>query len=105
MKNTQSKIKKNFFSYKGKPLVRCGNILYYGSMNDPYVVKIESKETKKISDLEVSTLASVEMIDTASNDASVKKIVKISEKNSLYAALDVADIWLERALSEQNGVS
>ena len=25
-------------TYKGRPLVRCGNDLYYGSMKDPYVV-------------------------------------------------------------------
>lgn len=100
MKNTQTKNKKGFFKYKGKPLVRCGNVLYYGSMSEPYVVKIESKEVKKISDLEVSTLVNVEMIYTASGDSNIK-IVKISEKPGLYPALDIADIWLERALSEK----
>lgn len=101
MKNTQTKNKKGFFKYKGKPLVRCGNVLYYGSMSEPYVVKIESKEVKKVSDLEVSTLVNVEMIYTASDNSDTKKIVKISEKPGLYAALDIADIWLERALSEK----
>ncbi len=101
MKNTQPKNKKGFFKYKGKPLVRCGNVLYYGSMSEPYVVKIESKEVKKVSDLEVSTLVNVEMIYTASDNDNTKKIVKISEKPGLYAALDIANIWLERALSEK----
>ena len=27
--------------YKGKPLVRCGDTIYYGSMKDKYVVKLE----------------------------------------------------------------
>ena len=36
-----------FFQYKGKPLVRCGNMLYYGDMRDPFVIKmlIKSKQT------------------------------------------------------------
>lgn len=97
MKNTQSKKTKKFFEYKSKPLVRCGDVMYYGNMNDPYVVKIESKESKDVLDLKVSTSVNVEMIDTASNDnKDTKKIVKTSQKDGLYAALDIANIWLER---------
>ena len=35
-----------FFQYKGKPLVRCGDTLYYGDMKDKYVIKmmIKSKQ-------------------------------------------------------------
>lgn len=101
IKLKKPKNSKKFFEYKGKPLVRCGNVIYYGDINDRYVAKIESKETKKVSDLNVSTQLSVEMIDTDLESASNKKIVKISEKNGLYLALDIADIWLERAYSEQ----
>ena len=32
--------KKEFMTYKGKPLVRCGNELYYGSMDEPYVIHL-----------------------------------------------------------------
>ena len=96
MKNTQSKKTKKFFEYKGKPLVRCGDIMYYGDMNDPYVVKIESKESKDVLGLKVATSVNVEMIDTASDNKDAKKIVKTSQKDGLYAALDIANIWLER---------
>ncbi len=96
MKNTQLKKTKKFFEYKDKPLVRCGNIMYYGDMNDPYVVKIESKESKDVLDLKVATSVNVEMIDTASDNKDTKKIVKTSQKDGLYAALDIANIWLER---------
>ncbi len=99
-KATKSKKTKSFFEYKGKPLVRCGNTIYYGNMNDRYIVKIESKETKSFSNLNISTLMSVAMIDTDSEDSTAKKIVKISEKNGLYESLDIANIWLERALAK-----
>ena len=98
-KSKKSKNEKGNFEYKGKPLVRCGNVMYYGDINDRFVTKIESKETKKIKDLDVSTKLSVEMIDNDSEFENTNKIVKISEKNGLYLALDIASIWLERALS------
>lgn len=100
MKN-EKKDKGPFFNYKGKPLVRCGNIIYYGDINDKYVTKIEIKSTKNVNKLKVATAATVEMIDTNSEDVTSTKIVKISEKNGLYPALDIADIWLERAAGNQ----
>ena len=36
-----------FFMYKDKPLVRSGNTLYYGSMQDPYVVMLQILGTKE----------------------------------------------------------
>jgi hypothetical protein len=101
MKNTtlkKSKSSINFFEYKGKPLVRCGNVIYFGDINNRYVVKIESKAIRKVSDLNVSTRLSVEMIDTEPASTSDKTIVKISEKNGLYLALDIADAWLDRPM-------
>ena len=32
-----------FPTYKGKPLVRCGDTIYYGSMKDKYVIKMDIK--------------------------------------------------------------
>ena len=40
----------------------------------------------------------INMDDDISNS---KKIVKISEKSGLYPALDIANIWLERAMAGQ----
>ena len=99
-RTSRKKSQKKFFEYKGRPLVRCGNILYYGNMNDKYVVKIETKETKKLNDLEIATSATVAMIDTSLENSETQKIVKISNKNGLYESLDIANIWLERALAE-----
>ena len=30
-----------FLMYKDKPLVRCKNTIYYGDMNDPYVIMLQ----------------------------------------------------------------
>jgi hypothetical protein len=89
-----------FPTYKGKPLVRCGDVLYYGSMADRYVVRLEIKSKKKVNGLDVADRVSVQLMLTDETNRSRKQIVKASEKDSLYLAMDLADVWLHRALSE-----
>ena len=85
--------------YKGHPLRRIGNMIYYGSMADPYIVLMQVKETTKVKDLDVATKVSVELQQTAANLRSRERIVKRGEKDSLYAALDFGSVWLTRALN------
>ena len=85
--------------YKGHPLMRKDNICYYGSMADSHIVILQVLESKDFSDLKLATKVSVQLQLT---DASVKsrdRIVKKTEKDSLYSAIDVAAVWLERALA------
>ena len=89
-----------FPTYKGKPLVRCGDRIYYGSMKDKYVVKLEIKSKKKVQDLEVADRVTIQLMYTDASVRSRKQIVKSSEKNGLYLAMDIADAWLTRALAE-----
>ena len=92
--------KTKFPMYKGKPLVRCGDTIYYGSMKDKYVVKLEIKSKKKVQDLYVADKVTIQLMYTDPNIRSRKQIVKSSEKPGLYLALDIADVWLSRALAE-----
>ena len=92
--------KSTFPTYKGKPLVRCGNTIYYGSMKDKYVVKLEIKSKKTVKNLEVADKVTVQLMYTDANILSRKQIVKTSEKSGLYLAMDIADAWLTRALEE-----
>ena len=85
--------------YKNHPLRRVGNIIYYGSMAEPYIIMMQVKETKKEKDLDVATKVAVELQRTSKDLRSRDRIVKKSEKNSLYEAMDVSAIWLERALA------
>ena len=92
--------KPQFPTYKGKPLVRCGDVIYYGSMKDKYVVKLEIKSKKKVQDIEIADKVSIQLMFTDQNIRTRKQIVKSSEKNGLYLAMDIADAWLARALAE-----
>ena len=89
-----------FPTYKCRPLVRCGDTLYYGNMTDKYVIKMDIKSKKKVKDLDVADKVSVQLMLTDSSIRNRKQIVKQSEKSGLYLALDIADAWLTRALSE-----
>ena len=89
-----------FLTYKGKPLVRKGNILYYGNMYDPYVVMLNVKSTTKKGDIEVAEKVSIQLIATDPNLNPIESIIKTSEKTGLFNAMDIGSIWLERALKD-----
>lgn len=85
--------------YKNHPLRRVDNLIYYGSMADKYIVLLQILDTKKEKDMDVATRVSVQLQLTDSDLKSRDRVVKRSEKDNLYAAMDVGCIWLERALS------
>lgn len=92
--------KKNaFLTYKGKPLVRCGNTIYYGNMSDKFVIMMQITATKDVDDLKVASRVTVQLLNTDPDLSPRERIVKSSEKKGLYAAMDVAEVWLSRALA------
>lgn len=87
--------------YKGHPLRRKDNIIYFGSMADKYIIMMQILETKKVEDLDVATKVAVQLQLTDTDLRSRDRVVKKSEKDSLYAAMDVASVWLDRALASK----
>ena len=85
--------------YKGHPLRRKDNLIYFGSMADKYIIMLQILDTKRIKDLDVATKVSVQLQLTDPDLKSRDRVVKKSEKDSLYAAMDVASVWLDRALA------
>jgi hypothetical protein len=92
---------KAVLTYKGHPLRRKDNLIYFGSMQDKYIIMIQVLATKKVKDLDVATKVSVQLQLTDPDVRSRDRVVKKSEKDSLYAAMDVASVWLDRALSQR----
>ena len=91
----------NILMYKGHPLMRKDNLVYYGSMADKYIIMLQILETTNVSDLNVATKVSVQLQLTDPNVKSRDRVVKKSEKDGFYAALDVGCVWLERALASK----
>ena len=84
--------------YKGHPLRRVDNLIYYGTMAEKYIIMMQVLENKQEQDLKLATKVSIQLQLTEPEN-SRSRIVKKSEKDSLYAAMDIAAIWLDRALA------
>ena len=90
---------KAVLQYKGRPLMRKDNLIYYGSMADSHIVMLQILATKKVGDLDVATKVSVQLQLTDPAVRSRDRVVKKGEKDGLYTALDFGCVWLERALA------
>lgn len=93
--------KKTELEYKGRPLRRKDDLLYFGSMADKYIIQMQILESKKVKDLDVATRVSVQLQLTDPDVKSRDRVVKKTEKESLYSAIDVASVWLDRALAQR----
>ena len=91
--------KNEVLTYRGRPLMRKDNLIYYGSMADPYIVMLQVLESKDLKDLKLATKVSVQLQLTDPNAKARDRVVKKSEKDGFYTAVDVGCVWLERALS------
>ncbi len=87
--------------YKGHPLQRKDNIIYYGSFADKYIIMLQILDSKKVGDLDVPTKVSIQLQLTDSEIKSRDRVIKKAEKDSLYTAIDLASVWLDRALASR----
>lgn len=90
-----------FLEYKGKPLVRSGNTIYYGDMNDPYVVFLTIKDSEEYKDITLAGDITIQLLATDDTLSPKDRIVKKSEKKGLFTALDLGATWLERQLKKE----
>ena len=88
---------KTILTYKGRPLMRKDNLVYYGSMADSHIVMLQILETKKVGEADVASKVSVELQLTDPNVRARDRIVKKSE---FFTALDLGSVWLARALKD-----
>ena len=86
-------------TYKGRPLRRKDNLIYYGTMAEKYIIMLQVLDSKKEGDLDVATRVAVQLQLTDPDLKSRDRVVKKTEKDNLYSAMDVAAVWLDRALA------
>lgn len=91
---------KEFLMFKGHPLVRFGNIIFYGSVTDKYIIMMqvidEEDYSKELPDKK-STKVTIQL---QLNGDIKDRIVKETEKTDMAQAMEIAAIWLDRALKE-----
>ena len=89
----------NGLTFKGRPLMRKDNIIYYGSMADSHIIMIQILDYKKVGETDVANKVSIQLQVTDPTVKGRAQIVKKAEKTGLYTALDLGAVWLERALA------
>jgi len=100
-------MKSPFWIYKGHPLVRSGDTIYYGSLADPFVVWLKIASTKEVkasakeaSDLQAADKVIVTLMSTDPDLGPIERVQQRCERRGLYNAIDIASIWLDRALKK-----
>ncbi len=87
--------KDKYLMFRGKPLVREGQQIIYGSMEDKYVLFLGIMSTKKVGDKEVPDQIMIQIQSTED-----KKVVKFGMKNGLHEAFEYGLIWLDTELKK-----
>lgn len=85
--------------YRGHPLRRVDNLIYYGSMADKYIVMMQVLDSEPLKDIKLAKRVSIQLQLTDPNLRSRDRVVRSTEKSSMGEAMEFATIWLERALS------
>lgn len=88
-------------TYKGRPLVRCGNDIYYGSMKDPYVVYLQVMSNREESGVQVADKIHLVLLSTDESKPLPERIVRQANKVGLFNALSFGDIMLQSALQQK----
>lgn len=89
--------KKKGLTYKGKPLIRCGNTIYYGNLEDKYILVLNIAETKDLKDIKLSTKVKIQLMDNT-GEFGKGQVYRRAERESLYKAIDIGEWWLQDAL-------
>ena len=88
-------------TYKGRPLVRCGNDIYSGSMSDPSVVYLQVLSTIKENGVDVADKVHIVLLSTDDTKPLPERIVRQANKVGQYNALSFCDIMLKGALQKK----
>ena len=85
--------------YKGHPLRRKDNLIYYGSMADKYIIMIQVMSSEKRDGLDVANKVHLQLQFTDPDLKSRDRVVKKNDLPDLFSAIDMGSIWLMRALA------
>ena len=90
---------KTVFTYRGKPMVRRGDTIYYGDLGEKYIIVFTIKSKKKVGDLEVADSITIDLC--TNSGAGKEKVIKKANRENLFEAIDIAEFWLQDAI--ENG--
>ena len=68
--------------YRGHPLRRVDNLVYYGSMADKYIIMMQVLDTEDVKDLKLAKRVSIQLQLTDPNLRSRDRVVRSTEKDA-----------------------
>jgi hypothetical protein len=89
--------KKKGLMYKGKPLMRCGDRIFYGNLEDKYILVLDITETKDVKDIKSATKVKIKLMDNT-GELGNGQVYRKAERENLYKAIDIGEWWLQDAL-------
>jgi len=90
-------MKQKTLSYRGYPIVRCNNQLYYGNMTDQYIVFIQILQSSTIDGTDVGNKVFIQLLSTDTSLPPAKRIIQQTDKNNLLNSLEISNVWLKKA--------
>ena len=91
---TRPLVSGSYLEYMGRPLVRQDDTIIYGYMSEKCVLILEILKRDDTSKMPQSVL--VQLVDSKDPN----KIIRQTDKKSLYDAFGIGVVWLDRALQE-----
>ena len=95
---TIKKEEKPFLTYKGKPLVRRGDTIYYGNFQDKLIVTLTVVNGRQLGDLSIASTVTISLMTNDQSGAG--KVIRKAERDGIYRALDIGAYWLEDSLEQ-----
>lgn len=89
--------KRKLLTYKGKPLIRCGDRIFYGELTDKYILALDIIEAKDVKDVKSATKVKIQLMDNT-GELGEGKVYRKTERENLYKAIDIGEWWLQDAL-------
>ena len=83
-----------YLEYLDKPLVREGDTICYGDMNEKCILILEIMSYKEVDGKRVPKNILIQVIDSKDPN----KIIKQGMKDGLYDAFSIGLVWLDLAL-------
>ena len=85
-----------YLEYKGRPLVREGDTICYGDMNDKCILILEILSYKKEDGKDLPDNIFIQVVETKNQT----NILRQGSKQGLFEAFDLGLVWLEHELKK-----
>ena len=88
-------VRKKTLTYNGKAVMRCGNRIFYGNLEDRFIVVLDILETNEVNNLSVASKVVVQLMDNTGERGKGEVFRKVT-RGDLYKALEVSDKWINK---------